>query len=164
MSKGIKKAIQVSLLFFFLVIAWLVWSGLFKPLLLGLGLVSCILTVYIKDRMDYFHTKVFAFRFGWRLIGYWGWLFKEIVKSSIEVARVVIDPRLPASPQVVTLEATSKEPVVETILANSITLTPGTLSLDVHGGVITVHALTKEGADALLEGEMDRRVAALVKG
>ena len=164
MSKGLKKAFQVSLLFLFLAIAWLVWSGIYKPLLLGLGLFSCVLTVYIKDRMDYFHTKVFAFRFGWRLIGYWGWLFTEIVKSSIEVARVVIDPRLPASPQVFTINATSKEPVVETILANSITLTPGTLSLDVHGGVITVHALTQEGAEALKKGEMDRRVASLVRG
>ena len=162
MSTRFKKASQASLLFFFLAIAWLAWSGLYKPLLLSLGLASCILTVYLKNRMNYFHTSVFAFQFGWHLITYWGWLFKEIVKSSIQVARVVIDPRLPANPQVVVIESTSKEPVVETILANSITLTPGTLSLDVHGGMITVHALTKEGAESLQTGEMDRRVAALV--
>lgn len=162
MSTGLKKLSQVAVLMAFLIAAWLLWSGIYKPLLLGLGLVSCALTVYIKVRMDYFHTNVFAFRFGRRLIGYWMWLFKEIVKSSIEVARVVIDPRLPVSPQVVKIRATCTEPVVETILANSITLTPGTLSLDVHEGIITVHTLTKAGADELLKGEMDRRVAALV--
>lgn len=162
MSKGFKKLIQVSVLLFFLAAAWLVWSGIFKPLLLGLGLISCVLTVYVKNRMDYFQTKVFAFRFGRRLINYWGWLIKEIVKSSIEVARVVIDPKLPASPQVVKIEAKCKEPVVQTILANSITLTPGTLALDVHDGIITVHTLTKEGADELKKGEMNERVAALL--
>ncbi|MDJ0918398.1 MAG: Na+/H+ antiporter subunit E, partial [Woeseiaceae bacterium] len=90
------------------------------------------------------------------------WLFVEIVKSSIQVAKVIVDPRLPASPRVVKIKATVTEPVVETILANSITLTPGTLSLDVHDGVITVHALTEEGAKELEKGEMNRRVAALI--
>ncbi len=162
MSSGLKKVAQASVLMAFLVAAWLLWSGIYKPLLLALGLASCLLTVYVKVRMDYFHTNVFAFRFGRRLIGYWGWLFIEIVKSSLQVAKVIIDPRLPASPQVVKIQAKVTEPVVETILANSITLTPGTLSLDVHDGVITVHALTKEGAEELKKGEMNRRVAALV--
>jgi len=54
-----------------------------------------------------------------------------------------------------------KHPVDQAILANSITLTPGTLALDVHDGEIIVHALTRAGADELERGEMDRRVAAL---
>ncbi len=162
MSKGIVKFTQAITLLVFLACAWLLWSGLYKPLLLTLGLISCLLTVYIEFRMDYFRTKVFAFRFGRRLVGYWFWLFKEIVKSSLEVARVVLDPKLPASPQVVRIEAKCKEPVVQTILANSITLTPGTLSLDVYDGVITAHTLTKEGAEELRKGEMNTRVAALI--
>ena len=74
---------------------------------------------------------------------------------------MVIDPRLPISPQVVKIKASSVHPVDLTILANSITLTPGTLALDVHNGEITVHTLTKAGAEDLVMGEMDRRVAAL---
>lgn len=144
-----------------LVAAWLLWSGIYKPLLLALGLFSCLLTIYIKYRMEYFETEVFALRFGRRLIGYSLWLAKEVVKSSLDVARIVLSPSLPISPQVVKVEASCTHPVDQAILANSITLTPGTLALDVYQGAIVVHALTQAGADELKQGEMDRRVAAL---
>lgn len=143
--------------------AWLLWSGIYKPLLLALGAFSCVLTIYIKHRMEYFQTEIFALRFGGRLIGYWLWLSKEVVKSSLDVARIVLSPRLPISPEVVTIKASCKDPVDQAILANSITLTPGTLALDVYNGEIVVHALTAEGADELRRGEMDRRVLALRK-
>lgn len=144
--------------------AWLLWSGLFKPLLLGLGVFSCLLTIYMTHRMRYFETDVFALGFGRRLLGYWLWLAWEIVKSSIDVARVVINPKMPISPQLVRIKASSDRPVDQVILANSITLTPGTLALDVHKGEITVHTLTRAGADELQKGEMERRVAALREG
>lgn len=141
--------------------AWLLWSGIYKPLLLGLGLLSCLLTVYVKHRMEYFETESFVLRSGRRLIGYWLWLAKEVVKSSLDVTRIVLSPSLPISPQVVKIEASCAHPGDQAILANSITLTPGTLALDVYEGEIIVHALTKAGADELKRGEMDRRVAAL---
>ena len=144
-----------------LVAAWLLWSGIYKPLLLGLGLLSCLLTIYVKHRMEYFETEVFALRLGRRLLSYWLWLAKEVVKSSLDVARIVVSPSLPISPQVVTIKASCENPVDQAILANSITLTPGTLALDVYKGQITVHALTIAGADELKQGEMERRVAAL---
>ena len=144
-----------------LVAAWLLWSGIYKPLLLGLGLFSCVLTIYIKHRMEYFQTEVFALQFGRRLIGYWLWLAKEVVKSSLDVARIIVSPSLPISPQVLTIKASSETPVDLVTLANSITLTPGTLALDVYKGEITVHALTKAGADELRKNEMDRRILAL---
>jgi len=144
-----------------LVAAWLLWSGIYKPLLLGLGLVSCLLTIYVKHRMEYFETEVFALRFGRRLFGYWLWLAKEVIKSSLDVARIVLSPSLPISPQVVKVKASCSHPVDQVILANSITLTPGTLALDVYKGEIIVHALTEAGAEELRQGEMDRRVAAL---
>ena len=143
--------------------AWLLWSGIYKPLLLALGAFSCLLTIYIKHRMKYFETELFALRFGRRLIGYWLWLTREVVKSSLDVARIVLSPSLPISPQVITIKASCKHPVDQAILANSITLTPGTLALDVHNGEIIVHALTSEGAEELRRGEMDRRVLALRK-
>jgi multicomponent Na+:H+ antiporter subunit E len=148
-------------LFALLIAAWLLWSGLFKPLLLGLGLFSCLLTVYLARRMGYFESKIFALRFRPRLFGYWAWLAREIARSSLQVARIILTPRMPISPQVFEIEAKATHPVDQTILANSITLTPGTLALDVHDGVILVHSLTKSGADELVTGEMNRRVAAL---
>ena len=144
-----------------LAIAWLLWSGLFKTLLLSLGLFSCALVVYLAQRMRLLTGDLFALSFSFRLIAYWVWLLGEIVKSSIEVTRVVLAPRLRVSPRVVTVDATDGTPVEQVILANSITLTPGTLALDVHKGRISVHALTEAGARDIEAGEMARRVAAL---
>jgi multicomponent Na+:H+ antiporter subunit E len=143
---------------------WLLWSGLFKPLLLGLGLVSCVLTFVVVRRMGYFDNKLFALRFSFRLFGYWAWLGQEIIRSSVDVARIIIDPRLPISPRVLELKATTQHPVGQVILGNSVTLTPGTLALDLHRGVIKVHTLTEAGARDLMSGEMDRRVAELDAG
>ncbi len=147
-----------------LVAAWLLWSGIFEPLLLSLGALSCLLTFLVVWRMGYFDKDIFALRFSFRLAAYWAWLIKEIVMSSLEVARVVLSPRLPISCRFIELRATSQNTVDQVILANSITLTPGTLTLDLHEGVLKVHTLTQEGADALIAGEMDRRVAHLREG
>ena len=144
-----------------LVVAWLLWSGIYKAHLLGLGAFSCLLTIYVTHRMGYFTGDGFALQFSGRLLLYWLWLGKEIIKSSVQVARIILDPSLPISPQVVRIKPTCLGPVDQTILANSITLTPGTLTLDVHNNQIAVHTLTRAGADELLKGEMDRRVAAL---
>ena len=147
-----------------LALAWLLWSGLFKPLLLALGLFSCLLTFTLVKRMGYFENDLFALRFSFRLFSYWIWLGREIFRSSLEVSRVVLDPALPISPRVIDIKSTSGHLVDQVLLANSITLTPGTLALDLHKGVIKVHALTESGARDLESGEMDRRVDALRDG
>ncbi|MFN3232368.1 MAG: Na+/H+ antiporter subunit E [Alphaproteobacteria bacterium] len=153
---------RVLVLGVLLIAAWLLWSGLYKPLLIGLGAFSCLLTLYLVKRMGYFdNNDVFALRYNFRLFGYWWWLGGEIIKSSIEVARVVLRPQLAVEPTVVELDADDLDHLDQALLGNSITLTPGTLTLDVHEGRILVHALTAEGGAAVLEGEMKRRVAAL---
>lgn len=161
-AKGSAVRLQrAALLLIVLVIAWLLWSGIFKPLLLILGAFSCLLTVYITHRMGYFNNQAYALRFGLRLVAYWAWLGREIWRSSLEVTRIVISPTLNISPQIVEIKASSDHPVDQVILGNSITLTPGTVALDLYKGTIKVHCLTKEGADDLVAGEMDRRVTAL---
>ena len=74
------------------------------------------------------------------------------------MATIVYPPELPISPRVIDLKAESPHPFDHVILGNSITLTPGTLAIDVHEGVIKVHTLTEEGARELVSGEMNRRV------
>jgi multicomponent Na+:H+ antiporter subunit E len=140
---------------------WLLFSGLYKPLLLGLGAFSCALVVYVALRMRLLDDSFFTLRLCVRLLGYWGWLAKEIVKSSFEVTRAVLSPGLPISPTVAELDSISRHPVDVAIFGNSITLTPGTLTIRIRDGRLIVHALTREGADALLDGEMNRRVGAL---
>ncbi len=141
--------------------AWLLWSGLFKPLLIALGALSCALTLYLVRRMGFFDKETFVFRYDLRLLGFWAWLGREIVRSSLEVARVVLRRNMDLQPKVVALDASELDPVDQALLGNSLTLTPGTLALDVHGGRLLVHALTPDGAADLREGEMQRRVTAL---
>jgi multicomponent Na+:H+ antiporter subunit E len=156
-----KPFARVLILFVLLIAAWVLWSGYLKPLLLGLGAVSCVLTVWIVRRMGYFDDETFAFHYDWRLLGFWAWLGREVVMSSVEVARVVLRRRIDVDPKVVNVDGSGLEPVDLALLGNSITLTPGTLTLDVHEGRLLVHALTPEGAAALERGEMQRRVTAL---
>ena len=140
---------------------WLLWSGLYKPLLLFFGVVSCLICFWLARRIGLFDSQMYALRFSAGIFRYWFWLGGQILRSSIDVTRIVLDPRLPISPRVVDIKASSDRPFDHVMLGNSITLTPGTLSLDVHKGIIKVHALTEAGANELLAGEMDRRVAAL---
>jgi len=141
--------------------AWLLWSGLFKPLLLGLGLFSCALVLLISKRMRLFDTDILELRFMTRLLSFWAWLGREIVRSSLEVTRTVLDPKLPISPTVAEFDSNCDHPVDRAILGNSITLTPGTLTLSIDGQRFTVHALTEDGAREMMAGEMDRRVSEL---
>ncbi len=155
---------RLLILFLALATAWLLWSGLYKPLLLMLGLFSCVVTCVVVRRMGYFDNDVFALRFSFRLFGYWLWLAKEVFRSSFEVSRIILDPRLPISPRVIEIKTLAKHPIDQVTFGNSITLTPGSLTLDLHEGVLQVHTLTAAGAEDLMSGEMDRRVAQLRKG
>ena len=152
---------RMLLLALVLMATWLLWSGFFKPLLIGLGVLSCALTLYLVRRMDYFTREAFSLHYDFRLLRFWVWLGREIVLSSLQVARVVLRRRIEVEPILIDINAGNLSTVDQVLLGNSITLTPGTLTLDVHEGRLRVHALTAEGAAALEEGEMQRRVAAL---
>ena len=141
--------------------AWLLWSGLYKPLLIVLGIFSCLLTLIIARRMGFFAPTAFSLHLIPRLLSFWAWLGKELVKSNLQVARIVLNPKLPISPTLVTLKAQPRSPVSQAILGNAITLTPGTVTLDDHEGELIVHCLTRQGAEDLREGEMNRRMAAI---
>jgi multicomponent Na+:H+ antiporter subunit E len=114
--------------------------------------------LWLVRRMGYFEGELFALRFSLRLFRYWLWLGREIFRSSLEVARAVLHPGLPISPRMIELKADSEHLFDQVVLANSITLTPGTLTLDVHEGTIKVHTLTEAGAQDLMAGEMKQRV------
>jgi multicomponent Na+:H+ antiporter subunit E len=158
-----KPYARILTLLLVLIAAWVLWSGYLKPLLLGLGALSCVLTIWVVRRMGYFDEDTFVFHYDWRLLGFWAWLGREVVLSSVEVARIVLRPRMDVKPKIVDIDGSGLGPVDLALLGNSITLTPGTLTLDVYEGRLLVHALTPNGAAALQEGEMRQRVAALRK-
>lgn len=140
---------------------WLLWSGLFKPLMLIFGLCSCLFVALIASGMQVVDRNERPLMIFIRLIGYVPWLIFEVVKSNIDVAKRIWHPHLPISPTIVTVKASQDTALGLVMHANSITLTPGTLSIDVEPGLIEVHALSADSIPELEGGEMDRRVARL---
>lgn len=140
---------------------WLLWSGMLKPLMLFFGLTSCLLVAAIVSRLQVVDKDESTLAIFTRMIAYVPWLIGEIVKSNIDVAKRIWSPDLPVSPTIVTVKASQDTALGLVIHANSITLTPGTLSIDVEPGLIEVHALSADSIPDLESGEMDRRVARL---
>lgn len=138
---------------------WLLLSGLFTAFLMVSGAVTALAVVLFSRRMDIVDHEGHPVQLAPRaLLIYWPWLVKEIVKSAWQVSTIILQPSLPISPTLVRVRATQKTDVGRTTFANSITLTPGTISVEVGRDEILVHALTRGGAEDLAEGEMDRRV------
>ncbi len=141
---------------------WLLLSGLFTPFLLAAGAGCALAVLAFARRMDVVDREGHPIHLGWRAaVSYWPWLLREIVKSSWDVSRRILHPRLPISPTLVRFRPSQATPLGLVIHANSITLTPGTISVEVAPGEFLVHALTAEGAAGLAGSEMDRRVAAI---
>ncbi|MDO8904756.1 Na+/H+ antiporter subunit E [Hydrogenophaga sp.] len=156
------QTLKSLVLFFVMAVLWVLWSGLYLPLLLGLGLASCVLVVLLVRRFDRFGHSSVPMHPGKGIVTYWFWLIKEIVFSSLQVTRIILSPRLQISPRLITVVAIPRGEVARVVLGNSITLTPGTLTTDIDdNGIITVHALTNESAEDVLSGEMNRRVGRL---
>jgi len=162
-QRGESSPQAVLLLLLVLAVSWVLWSGLYKPMLLGLGALSCVLTLILAHRMGFFRHQGML-KLLPHLPAYWWWLLREIVVSSIDVAKLILTPSLPISPVLVELEAQTQSDVARVILGNSITLSPGTVTLDVHEGKLLVHCLTSDAALALQEGEANRRAAQLGLG
>ena len=143
---------------------WLLWSGHYSfdhMLVLGLGVVSCVFVVYMANRMDIVDEEGHPIHLLFQLLLYIPWLLWAIVKANIDVAKRVLNPSLPISPCMVRIKATQKTDLTRVIFANSITLTPGTVSGELVGDDILVHALTREAAEDVQSGDMDRRVTSL---
>ena len=144
-----------------LVAFWMVNSGYFKPLLLIFGVCSVLAVLFIVRRMQVVDSTSYPVIMPvWRLPFYLLWLAKEIIVSNIDVVRRIWSPST-ISPTIIRFKASQKSDVGRVLFANSITMTPGTVTLDLSGQEFEVHALTKEGAQGVLSGEMDRRVSRL---
>lgn len=155
------RAISLGL---FLFATWILLSGHYTPLLLGLGLASTVAVVAIALRMDVVDHEGHPVHLTARFLGYWTWLTVEIVKANIDVARRIWAPSLPIDPVMIRLRASQPTELGQVIYANSITLTPGTVAVRLDGGEVLVHAVAGDMADDLAGGEMDRRVTRLEAG
>ena len=137
---------------------WILLSGYFEVLLIGLGISSVAIIVWITHRMDIFDHENHPIHLNFRIILYLPWLIKEIVIANIQVARTIISRKMPITLSVLKVRSTQKTELGQVIFGNSITLTPGTVTIGINKDIITVHALTLSTAFDLKSGEMDRRI------
>ena len=150
-----KNAVSLLVVLF---LTWLLLSGHYTPLLIAFGVVSCALVVLITWRMDVVDNEGVPVHLTPRLWTYLPWLAWQVILSNLHVARVVLSPSLPVSRRVIRVPTGQRTALAQVIYANSITMTPGTVSIEIIGKTITVHALTRGSAEGVETGEMDRRV------
>jgi multicomponent Na+:H+ antiporter subunit E len=153
---NLRHAFNLSL---FLFVIWLLLSGHYTPQLLVVGALSTLFVVLVAIRVDLVDREIHPVLLKPSALLYWLWLAGQVIKANIDVTRRILDPRLPIVPTVIRLRATQRSELGRVSYANSITLVPGTVAMDVEGHAIMVHALTREAAADLEGGEMDRRVS-----
>lgn len=145
-----------ALVFSACLVFWVLLSGHLDPLSLALGAASAALVTAANRRDELLSAALRAVP---RFVAYLPWLLKEMTVASLQVAWLVVHPRLPIDPVVVRYTPPLRSDLALTTLGNSITLTPGTMTLDVEDTTLVVHALTPAGARSVLDGTMARRVA-----
>jgi multicomponent Na+:H+ antiporter subunit E len=155
-----RAAALVAALFAF----WVLLSGIFTPFLLVCGLVSALAVAALAWRMEIADHEGHPVHLAAGAVSYWPWLAKEIAFSGWQVTRLILHPRLPISPALARFKPSQKSTVGLVTHANSITLTPGTVTIEASHDEFLVHALTREAARALAASEMDRRVRRLEGG
>lgn len=158
--------VSVILSFCGLLAFWLVMSGHYDPIHIGMGVLSVIIVMYVNhslrrhsfypDEMD----DLINIRYGY-LIYYILWLVWQIIASGFHVAGVILRKSLPISTYIVRFKADLPSAHARMILGNSITLTPGTLTIDIQGNEFTVHALTTKSVSSVVDDSMASRVARL---
>lgn len=137
---------------------WLLLSGFFQSLLLFFGLVSVGLVLWVIARMDKVDQECESLVLRPSMLAYIAWLLKEIVKSSVDVTKLVWRGRGELKPAIAQIPLKAKSDAGKVLYANSITLTPGTLSVDLDDNSVTVHALQASSLSDLEQGEMEVRV------
>lgn len=140
---------------------WVLLSGMFDAFHLSLGVVSCLLVTWFSHELLFYGEKKQSWLKGTAgMIMYLPWLFWQIVLANLEVAYIVLHPRMLdlIDPRLIRFKTMLSRPIAKVTFAQSITLTPGTITVDIHEDEFTVFALTRSAAEAL-PGEMERRIA-----
>lgn len=155
-----------GLVFILLFLTWMIFSGLFDAFHLTLGAISCGLVTWMssdllfQDRTVPLHRRL---RQGFRLGGYCLWLLWQIVLANLHLFRLAFSPPSSLQPHIVRYETKLRTDFEKYLLASSITLTPGTVTIKIMGDIFYIHAISDIAADGL-DGEMERRIARIFAG
>ncbi|MEO0981998.1 MAG: Na+/H+ antiporter subunit E [Pseudomonadota bacterium] len=145
-------------------VLWLGLSGLFKPLILSLGTVSIVVSAILAMRLGLVDKEVSPYGRLPVFFRYWTWLVGEIFKANWTVIRACLRADLDIDPALVKVKTRCESDLAKTVFANSITLTPGTVTVEVDGGNLLVHALYENMAGPDAFDEMDWRAQRAVDG
>jgi multicomponent Na+:H+ antiporter subunit E len=156
------KPVRQLVLFLLLLVFWQGLSWRLDPLFLAMGVISSaaitvlstrLLEVTIGPAATHPRVRLVA------LVPYTTWMLGRMFVSAMQVARIVLDPRVPPQPGIARFRTELVSPAARAMLANSITLVPGTMTLEMEGDEITIHAFTPDAADDLATAAMQNRVA-----
>lgn len=140
---------------------WVTLSGMFDAFHLSLGVICCLLIAHFSHDLLFFGDGKYSnVKSLLGLFAYLPWLFYEIVLANLQVAYIVLNPRMYdlLDPHVIRFKTKLKRPISKVTFAQSITLTPGTITVSIHDDEFSVYALTRSASDSL-PGEMEDRVA-----
>jgi len=141
---------------------WLLMSGIYEPLIIGFGAASVLLVVLVTARMDAVDGDNVSLRLNpIHFAKYFVWLLVEIAKANWAVTCIVLSKNMPLRQHLFFVHSTQKSDLAQVIYANSITLTPGTITVETEPGRFLVHALSYSADDNLALADMDRRVSAV---
>ena len=157
---SLSNAVRAAALFAVLFGYWLLLSCHYTLWLNSAGVITCAIVAGWAYRLDLSDKEGTPVHLIGRALIYWPWLVVEIIKAALDVSWRIVHPALPISPNLRRFKATQKTPEGLTTYANSITLTPGTISVvvDWRTHEIVVHGLSRDGLDGVASGEMDQKV------
>lgn len=141
-----------------LALLWWVLSGSTSFKLVGLGIASVLFTVYVSQRLQAIDKESLPLHLGIRLIRYWPYLLWQIVIANIQMTRLVLSRKPDLDPRIFRVNIRQTSDLGKVVLGNSVTLTPGTVTLDFVDDDIEVYAINETAAAGVMSGEMDRRV------
>lgn len=145
-------------------IFWFILSGLITPLMLILGIVSSAFVIYIVNKMDLIDEEISFHKFDViGLLSYVFWLLKEIIISNIKVCAYIVMPTKKINPKIIKIKSSQISDFANVLYANSITLTPGTVTIDVDGDEFTVHTLDHQFRESLESDEMGKKIKSTEK-
>jgi multicomponent Na+:H+ antiporter subunit E len=145
----------------FVAVVWLLLSGHYTALILSLGAVSVLIVIWFMWRMERVDEKLDFLPMRPRMLYYLLWLMWQVVLSNIDLVRRIWDPTLPIRPTWQRLDIKVTSSLAKTLYANSITLTPGTLTTDVREDHFMVHSLSPDGIEDLRKGGMEEQIQRL---
>lgn len=165
-----KRLVSVVLQFLILFAFWLILSGHFDAKYISIGVLSAGLVTFLTN--DLFHSALcygergetktrLVFLQLWRFLAYLPWLLSRIIMANIQVAYLVLHPKMPIEPVLFLFQTKMRKGIAQVTLANSITLTPGTVTVNLENGKYIIHTLKPPLARELAEAKMQNKVAAI---